>query len=124
MCPELSQHLSLNSDIGKPLPYLAPQTPPSPLRIRLLYNIPYCSIFGLPIYILTLHSNPYQSPLEDSRFNLSTMPPKTRSTPALDGNTPTLDGNTPATRRQNALGSSADETTRSTLAASKPPLEP
>ena len=27
---------------------------PFPLRIRLLYNIPYYSIIGLPIYILTL----------------------------------------------------------------------
>jgi hypothetical protein len=42
------------------------------------------------------------------------MPPKTRSTPALDGNTP-------ATRRQNALGPSADGTARSTPAASEPP---
>ena len=25
------------------------------LRIRLLYNIPYCSIIRLPIYILTLY---------------------------------------------------------------------
>ena len=47
--------------LGKTLPYLAPQTPPSPLRIRLLYNIPYCSIIRLPIHILTSYSNPYQS---------------------------------------------------------------
>ena len=41
------------------------------------------------------------------------MPPKTRLTPALDGNTP-------ATRRQNASGSSA----RSTPAESTQPSEP
>ena len=38
--------------LGESLPYLVPQTPPSPLRIRLcLYNIPYCSIIELPIHI-------------------------------------------------------------------------
>ena len=38
--------------LGGTLPYLAPQTPPSPLRIRLcLYNISYCSIIELPIHI-------------------------------------------------------------------------
>jgi hypothetical protein len=41
--------------VPRETPYLASQTPPSPLRIRLLYNIPYCSIIGLPIYILTLY---------------------------------------------------------------------
>ena len=84
------------------------------LRI-LSTSITYCSIIGLPIHILTLYLNPYQSLWEDSRFNFSIMPPKTKSTP-------TLNSNTPITRRQNALQSSTDKTLN-TPAESKLPFK-
>ena len=44
------------------------------------------------------------------------MPPKRKPTP-------TPDGNTLAIRPLNALGSSAEETAKSTLVESKPPFE-
>jgi len=45
------------------------------------------------------------------------MPPKRKPTPAPNSNTLAI-------RPQNTLGSSVDETARSTLAASKLPSEP
>ena len=104
--------------ISRETPYLTPQTPPSPLRICLcLYNIPYCSIIELPIYILPhiwILTNPFGR-IAGLILPQSTMPPKTRSTPA-----PALDGNTPVMQRQSASASSADENAKSILAESEP----
>ena len=106
--------------LGKTLPCLAARRLLFPQGFVCLYNIPYCSIIELPIHIsphIRILTNPFGR-IAGSILPQSTMPPKTRSTPA-----PTLDGNMPAIQWQSASASNADENAKNTPAASKPPSE-